>query len=174
MLDLTDKIYESKSNGQIPAIIFLDIKKAFDTVNHEILIEKLYHYGITGTVILWFINYLTGRYQCTKYGNSVSSLLLILCGVPQGSLLGPILFTIYINDLQNACKLSMPFLFADDGALFFNDICRRSYINMQIELLIISKWLDVNLYKNPKMGRTDRLSQLVLFYSLHVEQKELI
>ena len=144
MLDIIDEIYNSKSNGQIPAIIFLDIKKAFDTVNHDILIEKLNHYGISGTVILWFINYLSGRYQCTKMGNTVSSLLLILCGVPQGSLLGPILFTIYINDLQNACKLSLPFLFADDGALLFKDISRKSYMNMQIELLIINKWLDAN------------------------------
>ena len=144
MLDLIDEVYKSKSSGQIPAIIFLDIKKAFDTVNHEILIEKLRHYGINGTVLHWFINYLTGRYQCTKMGNSISTFLLVLCGVPQGSLLGPILFSIYINDLQNACKLSTPFLFADDGALFFQDICRKSYMNMQIELLIISKWLDVN------------------------------
>ena len=144
MLDLIDEIYESKSKGQIPAIIFLDIKKAFDTVNHEILIEKLSHYGISGTALLWFINYLTGRYQCTKMGNTVSAFLLKLCGVPQGSLLGPILFSIYINDLQNACKLSTPFLFADDGALLFRDICRKSYMNMQIELLIINKWLDLN------------------------------
>ena len=144
MLDLIDKIYDSKSNGQVPAIIFLDIKKAFDTVNHDILLEKLNHYGISGTALLWFRNYLTGRYQCTKFGNKVSSLLLVLCGVPQGSLLGPILFSIYINDLQNACKLSIPFLFADDGALFFKDICRKSYMNMQIELLIIKKWLEVN------------------------------
>ena len=109
--------------------------KAFDTVNHEILLEKLNHYGIKGTVILWFINYLTGRYHCTKFGNSVSSLLLILCGVPRGSLLGPILFTTYIEDLQNACKLFLPLLLADDGALFRSDICKRSYINMHIELL---------------------------------------
>lgn len=144
MLDLIDEIYNSKSNGQVPAIIFLDIKKAFDTVNHEILLEKLNHYGITGTVLLWFINYLTGRYQCTKMGNKVSSVLLVLCGVPQGSLLGPILFSIYINDLENACKLSTPFLFADDGALLFKDICRKTYMNMQIELLIIRNWLQVN------------------------------
>ena len=66
MLDLFDEIYENKSKNNKPAIIFLDIKKAFDTVNHNILIKKLEYYGIGGTVLKWFKNYLTGRYQCTK------------------------------------------------------------------------------------------------------------
>ena len=59
MLKLMDEIYDSKSSNKTPAIIFLDIKKAFDTVNHEILIEKLSHYGISGRALLWFVNYLT-------------------------------------------------------------------------------------------------------------------
>jgi hypothetical protein len=67
--------------GQIPAIIFLDIKKAFDTVNHEIFIEKLNHYCINGTVILWFINYLSGRYQCTKMGNLKAACLDQFCSL---------------------------------------------------------------------------------------------
>ena len=74
MLDLFDKIYDSKSKGNKPAIIFLDVKKAFDTVDYEILIKKLKFYGVEGTVILWLENYLKNRYQCTKIGDIVPQL----------------------------------------------------------------------------------------------------
>jgi len=144
MLDLFDEIYTCKTNSKKPAIIFLDIKKAFDTVSHDILIDKLKHYGIDGVVLRWFNSFLADRYQCTKVGKNKSSFLLILCGVPQGSILGPILFSIYINDLARTCKMSIPYLFADDGALLFKDINRKSYMNMQIELLIVKKWMDLN------------------------------
>ena len=144
MLDLFDNIYDSKSSSNLPAIIFLDIKKAFDTVDHEILIKKLKFYGLDGTVILWFRNYLKNRYQCTKLGGKVSNFLEIKCGVPQGSILGPLLFSIFINDLEKACNLSTPYLFADDGALFFSNICRSTYLSMKIEMMTVIKWLDVN------------------------------
>ena len=90
--DMFDNIFDNKSKGNTPAIIFLDIKKAFDTVDHDILIEKLKFYGIDGTVILWCKNYLVGRKQCTKLYGTKSTYLYIICGVPQGSVLGPLLF----------------------------------------------------------------------------------
>ena len=142
--DLFDNIFDNKSKGNTPAIIFLDIKKAFDTVDHDILIDKLKFYGVDGTVILWFKNYLEGRKQCTKLYGIKSTYLDILCGVPQGSVLGPLLFSIYINDIVNACNLSKPYLFADDGALMFDNICRKTYLSIQIEMLTIIKWLAVN------------------------------
>ena len=144
MFDLFDEIYKSKSKSQKPGIIFLDIKKAFDTVNHDILLKKLIYYGIGGVVLSWFKNFLSDRYQCTRIGHKLSTFLGVLSGVPQGSILGPILFSIYINDVNYACNLSIPYLFADDGALFFEDSCRSSYINMKIELLTIIKWLSAN------------------------------
>ena len=128
--DMFDNIFDSKSKGNTPAIIFLDIKKAFDTVDHDILIDKLKFYGVDGTVILWFKSYLEGRKQCTKFSGVKSTYLNILCGVPQGSVLGPLLFSIYINDIVNACDLSKPYLFADDGALLFDNICRKTYLNI--------------------------------------------
>ena len=144
MFDLFDEVYKSKSKCYKPGIIFLDIKKAFDTVNHEILLKKLAYYGIGGTVLRWFKNFLIDRYQCTRLNGSMSTFLIVLSGVPQGSILGPVLFSIYINDINYACNLSTPYLFADDGALFFENSCRKSFINMKIELLTIIKWLSAN------------------------------
>ena len=92
MLELFDKIYSAKEKGNKPAVLFLDIKKAFDTVDHNILLRKLKHYKINGTVYKWFESYLCNRYQSTKLGKRISIVLLILLGVPQGSILGPIFF----------------------------------------------------------------------------------
>ena len=161
MFDLIDEIYQSKSKSYKPGIIFLDIKKAFDTVNHEILLKKLSYYGIGGTVLAWFENFLSDRYQCTRINGKISSFLEILSGVPQGSIIGPILFSIYINDIIFACNLSKPYLFADDGALFFEQTCRGTYINMKIELITIFKWLSVN-----KLTLNENKTEFLLFDSV--------
>ena len=144
MIELFDKIFSSKDSGNKPAIVFLDVKKAFDSVDHNLLMKKLKHYGISGRVYKWFESYLNNRSQRTRIGKRISIELLILWGVPQGSILGPILFSIFINDLVYACKKSLPFLFADDGALYFDHIDRTNYSNIIDELKTIMKWLRIN------------------------------
>ena len=144
-LILMDKITKSLENGDKVIGIYLDFSKAFDTVNHDILLQKLYYYGIRGNAYEWFKSYLTDRVQYVTYNGVQSSPKKIQCGVPQGSILGPLLFLLYINDLPNVCAKTMPFLFADDTNLF---ISRKNshelYEAANNDLNAISEWLQVN------------------------------
>ena len=160
MLELFDKIYIDKEKGKRPAVVFLDIKKAFDSVDHDILLQKLKHYGIKGTVFKWFENYITNRHQCTKAGIHVSVILLILWGIPQGSILGPILFSLFINDIVSTCKNSLPFLFADDGALYFDNVDRNEYKNVKDDMENIMNWLSIN-----KLSLNDDKTKIMIFDS---------
>ena len=112
---LTDQV----DNGKFGCGIFLDLQKAFDTVNHDILIKKLKHYGIRGNVLNWFRSYLSGKSQYVTVNGHSSDLLPISRGVPQGSVLGPMLFLIYVNDLPNISKVLQFYLFADDTSIYF-------------------------------------------------------
>ena len=116
---LMDKITKSLDNGEFVVGVFLDFSKAFDTVNHDILLLKLEYYGIRGSSLEWFKSYLTNRSQFVTFNEEKSSMKNIVCGVPQGSILGPgpILFLIYINYLSNVCSYMMPLFFADDTSL---------------------------------------------------------
>ena len=94
--------------------MFADLSKAFDTVNHEILLAKLKHCGVRGMSLKWFQNYLSERQQFVNFNGYSSPCKKVKCGVPQGSILGPLLFLIYINDLCRASNASDILLFADD------------------------------------------------------------
>ena len=98
--------------------IFLDFAKAFDIVNHDILIKKLEYYGIRGKPLNWLISYLSNRKQAVKIDQTLSSFQTITCGVPQGSILGPLLFLIYINDIHVSSPQVKFHLFADDTCIF--------------------------------------------------------
>ena len=98
---LIENLVNALDNGKCAVGIFLDFQKAFATVDHGILLDKLYCYGIRGTALEWFVSYLSSRQQSIMYSGHESELKVVRCGVPQGSILGPLFFLLYINDLTN-------------------------------------------------------------------------
>ena len=121
LIDLVEEISISLDKKKYTLGVFIDLKKAFDTVNHSVLIEKLKHYGIRGVAENWIKSYLLGRKQFVNIGECSSDLIQISCGVPQGSVIGPKLFILYINDICNVSKLLKFILFADDTNILYSD-----------------------------------------------------
>ena len=107
-MSIVEDIHHNLDNNNLVCGVFIDLEKAFDTVNHDILIKKLDFYGIRGISNKWFKSYLSNRKQRVKYKNTLSKNLPITCGVPQGSILGPLLFLIYFNDMNKAIKTHQP------------------------------------------------------------------
>ena len=122
--------------------MFIDLRKAFDTVSHKILLQKLYYYGIHGPAHKLIESYLSSRYQFVSRNSTTSSSKAINIGVPQGSILGPLLFLLYINDLPNAI-ISKPLLFADDACLI-NPSASALEIACNLELHNLYKWCNAN------------------------------
>ena len=145
LIEAVDEIYSNLNNGLYGIGIYLDLQKAFDTVNHEILLHKLEYYGIRGNPLKWFESYLRNRKQFTKVNGVTSSLKTVECGVPQGSVLGPLLFLIYINDISKAFKTAVPKLFADDTNIFIFHKTKETLFQIaNTELESLENWLLAN------------------------------
>ena len=142
---LNDKISKSLYDGEYVLGVFLDFSKAFDTVNHDILLRKLYAYGIRGVAHDWLKSYLSCRAQYVVFRGIESTKRAVTCGVPQGSILGPLLFLLYINDMASVSTILYPMLFADDTNVFLSGRNANHLIRiMNGELLNIVDWLDCN------------------------------
>jgi retron-type reverse transcriptase len=145
IIDFVDKITTAVDQGKFSVGIFLDLSKAFDTINHKILIRKLDHYGVRGVAKKWFENYLSNRKQLVKYNGVKSEEMTITTGVPQGSVLGPLLFLLYINDIQYCSELVSVILFADDTNILYSDSCLEKLNEiLQLEMNKIAIWLNVS------------------------------
>lgn len=155
-LELVDRIFTYLDDGKIPVSVFLDLSKAFDTLNHTILLDKLKYYGLDVTSLNWFHSYLCDRYQYTEFNNISSDVIGLTTGVPQGSILGPLLFIIYMNDLHAATHNFSAILYADDTSLI-SPMCSFSSSNslnptnltevtdhINYELHLVHEWLVIN------------------------------
>ena len=173
-MEITDKIFKYLDNKKLPLAIYLDFSKAFDTINHKILLHKLKYYGVSGEPLKWFENYLTNRKQYVQYKNKTSSEQIITTGVPQGSILGPLLFIIYINDIAKITKNFKFTIYADDTTLI-EPLCTFTHpssgnkhklskeINAELEKIV--EWLALN-----KLSLNAKKTKFMIF---HHKQKSI-
>ena len=193
-LEFITNTVDALDNKKSTLAIFLDLSKAFDTINHDILLYKLDFYGIRGPVYDWIKSYLSDRSQYVQYLGCKSGPMQIKCGVPQGSVIGPLLFIIYMNDLPDCLHNAKGILFADDTTLYESSYnINELYISMNHDLAILSDWfqsnkLSLNLKKTNYMlfTKASALSELnhlkvgneiiekkscVKFLGIHIDEK---
>ena len=161
LINITENIRKPLDDGNISCGVFLDLQKAFDTVDRQILLAKLNHYGIRGVSNDWFKSYLSNRNQYVSINGFDSGLTSINCGVPQGSVLGPLLFLLYINYLNQAIKFCKVHHFADDRNLLClsNSIKKlNKLVNTDLKHLV--NWLNAN-----KISLNVKKTETVIFKS---------
>ena len=154
-LEINDFIGKDLDSGKLPIRVFLDLSKAFDTLDHKIVLEKLLYHGIKGTELAWFKSYLSNRTQFVSYDGTNSRTSSLTTGVPQGSILDPLPFIIYMNDIHDASSKFHAILFADDTNLTStpcsfdvnidnncNSLQLSTYINKELKNIQI--WLEMN------------------------------
>ena len=182
---LFTNITNALSNKHSSYCIFLDFAKAFDTVNHEILIEKLKYYGVHGSTLKLFQSYLSNRTQVVEVNGKVSEKGVIKHGVPQGSILGPLLFLLYINDISQSSDILKFFLFAVDTTVFYSvdpsDPNTENILNTELEK--VSCWLAANklslnvkksIFLHFHYGKTQKESIEIKINGTLVEEKKRI
>ena len=161
LISMTEAIRNTLDNKKYGCGIFIYLQKAFDTVNHGILIDKLEHYGVRGNALAWFKSYLSDRYQYVAVEDTHSELLRVICGVPQGSILGPLLFLLFINDLPKVSKKLKFYLFADDTNIYCeSDTVDNVVKKANSELRKVKKWLDAN-----KLSININKTNYIIFHS---------
>ena len=160
LISINENIQKALDDGNIGCGVFVDLQKAFDTVDHQILLAKLNHYGIRGVSNDWFKSYLSNRNQYVSIDGYESGLAAINCGVPQGSVLGPLQFLLYINDLNQAIKFCKVHHFADDTNL----LCLSNSIKK------LNKPINVNWLNANKISLNVKKTEIVIFKS---KQKKL-
>ena len=143
--EFVSNVLQAFDENKMTLSVFLDLSKAFDTIDHSIMISKLEHYGIRGIALQWFQSYLSNRKQFVSYRNFSSDILNIDCGVPQGSVLGPLLFIIYSNDIPQSVKECKTTLFADDTTLYISgDNKDQLFSHMKTDLTTLIDWFRAN------------------------------
>ena len=170
LMSITEEIKSNFRMKNFSCGVFVDLEKAFDTVNHSILIAKLKHYGLSDLSLSWFTSYLNNRFQQVSLNGQTSDSNPVTCGVPQGSILGPLLFLIYINDMNTAIKNSTVYHFADDTNLLYshkNPTTLKKIMNKDLKSLY--EWLCANrlslnvgktefmIFRPPRKSLPDRI-----------------
>ena len=153
----TDEIRRAKDRGNLTGAVYIDLSKAFDTISHASIPNKLPKYGIVGVTQQWFTSYLFSRMQHVSYSGVISSAQPIYCGVPQGSILGPLLFLLHFNDAIESTSTCKMLIYADDTVLFYSnpniEVIQKC---LEIDFNSLSNWLiDNELIMNTKKGKTE-------------------
>ena len=142
---IMEHFYSKLQNGELVGMIALDLRKAFDTVDHHVLLDKLKFYGINGVPLQWFRSYLQDRSQVVGVNGSLSDPLSVTTGVPQGSILGPLLFILYMNDLPGCLTKCDSNMYADDTAFYTSAPSKETVMQrLQADLLLVDEWLRAN------------------------------
>lgn len=145
LMELMEELSSAIDEKKFAEGVFINLKKAFDTIDHNIMLEKMESFGVRGVGLKWLKSYIRNRSQYVQVGDAMSKPADITCGVPQGSIVGPKLFIMYINDICKVSNILKYVIFADDTNIFCsNDCLQRLMEKVTVELGKLKLWFDVN------------------------------